>query len=264
MSKVTGTTIGGGLISSDQKINRRFFSKQLGNVTKKRLLYRRGELKTLPTLSNIPEAADAWNLLTADEKDYWEIAAEQCGLSNYNLFIQDKINRIINSIPGNADPSPYHQSLVMKITVAPSTGHFLLRSITSETISLPATLKISSKTSLENDGIGSSYLLARFRYFYDVGGTIFNQTDEIDLPLSELWYPRNIPITQQTGAVGHCELEIEGDYVKGQILIDNFYVQDNSGILTNDPYFSNSDIKFYTLIGPSGIIIERIYPPDDI
>lgn len=262
MSKVTDTTMSGGLITFDKRINRRFFSKTLGNVGKKRTHYSRSDLITLPTLSSMAEAADAWNLLTDDDKQLWEYACQQCGMTMYNLFIQDKIFRIVNSLAGNADPSLYHQGKVISITVAEGTGHFLLRMVGPETIKLPATLKVCSQTDLTTDGVGTPYLTARFRYWYDNGGGITEQTDEIDLPISETWYPRKVEITNQVGATGHWELEIEGDIVKGVIMIDNFYILQTDGILTKDAYCSEPDVYFRILVGDTGITAVKIYPPD--
>ncbi len=264
MSTVTGTSIGGGLISSDRKINRRYFSGILANVTKKRLLYRRGELKTLPTLSVLPEAADAWNLLSSGDKSLWEDAGFYCGLGGYNLFIQDKIYRIVNSLSGNASPSVYHQYLVGHIGIDPSSGHFLLRQVGVDLVSTTPTLNLSYKTALVSENGGSDYLKVRFKYEYLLASVPTFETKEISLNLSQTLVSISEAITLQDNQTGHWELEIEGDLINGDFWFDNFFVQDVNGILTKDPYTLIPDLKFFRLILPEGITAGGIYPPDDL
>lgn len=262
MTKVTGQTLGGGLITLDQRINRRFFNQALQSVAKKRLSYARKQLKTLPSLSSMYEAADAWKQLTSGEKSSWADAGLECGLSAYNLFIQDKVYRIINSIAGNATPSDAHQYLVGHLYLPNSAGHFLLRMVGTSTFTFPASLHIHFKTILTDENPSNGYLKIRFKYKYDAGGGELEQTNEISLSLNSDWTSQNTTITEKTAQTEHWELEIEGNYLHGDFWFDNFYVSSAEGYVNFDSNCERVSKYFNFLIQPNNSIIESIYPAD--
>jgi len=260
MSKTTGTTLGGGLISYDRRINKRFFSVTKANVTRKRLKYTRNEIKTLPSLSNLSESADAWNLLTEEIKADWLDAGNECGLSAYNLFSQDKIYRIINNISGNATPNLLHQYKVGYINIPESSGHFLLRQNSSFNFNYPAYFYVNAKTDLTDEDPGNGYLTFRFKYNYLDGATEYTQTTELNVSFSSDWTAYNTSVIQNFPQNEHWELEIEGDLVHGDLWFDNLKVSTADGIINNDPYCNKQGLSFFRLIVPEGVNIESTYP----
>jgi hypothetical protein len=262
MSKVSGTTIGGGLIGYDKRINRRYFSTATANVSKQRRSYSRIDRKNLPSFSLMPEACDAWNLLTSEIKNDWETAGAVCGLSGFSLFLQDKIYRIKNEIAGNETQNIYHQYKVVHLYIPEASGNVLIRQIISRTLTFPATLYLSRKAELISENGGSEFIKIRFRYFWDNLGTITEQTDELNLSLSTAWGNETLPITEQSNVTGHCELEIETDLIYGDLYYDNLYVSDINGIFSKDSNCQKSNKVYNNLIIPNGVINESIYPDD--
>ena|SRR3989304_10404746 len=260
MSVTVNTTIGGGLISFDKRINKRFYVTSKANVTKKRLKYTRSEIKTLPSLSNLSESADAWNLLTEEIKSNWSSAGNECGLSAYNLFSQDKIYRIINNISGNATPSTLHQYKIGHIEIPDSSGNFLLRQVGSFNLAFPASLKINVKTSLTDEDPGNGYVKVRLKYNYFSGVDELTEITEINLNLSQDWTLESQNIQQHLYQNEHWELEIEGDLVHGDLWFDNLKVSTADGIANNDPYCNKQGLSFFRLIVPEGVNIESTYP----
>lgn len=262
MSKVTGTALGGGLITLDKQYNRRYFSKEIGNVTKKRTLFRRGDKSTLPTYSYLTQCADVWNLFSQGEKDAWDAAGLICGLTGYNLFIQDETWRLINEIAGEATPNIYHQYLVGKLSIPLGAGHFFLKKVGNEVLTFPAELNIDRRAVLTTDNGGGEYIKVRFSYVYDDGGGEETQNDELTLALSSSWGNEVMNITQNTNPTGVWALEIEGDKVKGDFYFDNLYVSDDAGIITNDPYCEKVGSKYHGVIVPNGVTSFSVYPED--
>jgi hypothetical protein len=262
MSKATDTTIGGGLMAFDKRVVRRFFKDGTGVVSKKRMQFSREELKILPSYSNMAEASDAWNLLSTPEKDAWNLAGLQCGLSAFNLFIADKIYRIRNSISGNATPSEIHQYLTGHIIIPESAGVFELKQSGSNAITAEGLLKISAKTDLIVSEDPGAFIKATFNYIIDSGGGPELKTTEIDLTLGVDWNIQSEIVLFFPGVFTSWQLIITGDKVHGELYFDNLFVEDVSGITTKDPYCNKNGKVFYGTIIPAGVIFESAYPPD--
>lgn len=124
-------------------------------ITQKVVLISKKRIKGLTQRSLLPQVAEAWGLLTAEEKSDWgdaASAAKACSnpsslildnaffgqatfgiayfgknvfsssLDGWRLFVQDKIARIKNGLSGNATPSLLHQSWVGYLYIeAPAT-----------------------------------------------------------------------------------------------------------------------------------------------
>jgi hypothetical protein len=262
MSTTQYTTIGGGLIQYDKRSLRRYFHKQNPSASKKRFTFNRLDVKNFRSMSNLSEAADAWNLLSSGSKDDWGIAGIVCGLSAYNLFQQDKIYRILNSIVGNAVPNFYHQYKVGKIIVPVSGAHFLLRQTNNQVFTFPANLTISRHAILTSTNGGGQYIKVRFSYYYDEGGGVTKQTEEISLDLASEWDSETIPITDHEGLTGLSELEIEGNLVTGSFNFDNFYVETPEGIVNKDYSCTKIESSYRGLVLPTGLTYASVYPPD--
>src|SRR3989304_4989441 len=257
MSKTTGTTLGGGLISYDRRINKRFFSVTKANVTRKRLKYTRNEIKTLPSLSNLSESADAWNLLTEEIKADWSDAGNECGLSAYNLFFQDKIYRIINNISGNATPNLLHQYKVGYINIPESSGHFLLRQNSSFNFNYPAYFYVNAKTDLTDEDPGNGYLTFRFKYNYLDGATEYTQTTELNVSFSSDWTAYNTSVIQNFPQNEHWESAAALVIVLGIAALVFVIVFSALLLINNDPYCNKQGLSFFRLIVPEGVYINN-------
>jgi len=262
MPKVVGTIIGGGFGTLDRRSNRRYFLDISASVAHKRHLYRRGELKTLPLMSSMVEASQAWSLLSPDDQNAWRYVGSTLGLSAYSAYIADKILRIGASIPGNAVPSIHHQGLVGSLVVSPAYGHFLLRQIGNSSFSGYGALYISYKSDLIADPSGGAYIKARFNFKYNVGGVPTMSSQEISLDLSSAWQSTVAYIPFYSDQLDYFELEIEGDHVKGKLLFDNFFMQASEGIITKDSQCKDVQNSFFPIIFPAGITFDSVYPPD--
>lgn len=262
MTVVSDTTIGGGTITLDKRANRRFFQNTLSVISKKRTKYSREALDLLPAMSSLPEAADAWALLSGADQTAWNTAASYCNKNGFNLFLQDKTYRIINSLAGNATPSNNHQYLVGHINIPIGSGHFLLRQVGNDAIPNGGSLNISYKTDLTADGGPGEYLKVRFSYRWDDAGTPTFETAEITLNLSQAWTITAAEFGVQDTPLEYWQLEIEGDKIKGDFWFDNFYAEVGGSAYTFDRDCQKVDKKFFQLVIPVGVVVESIYPAD--
>lgn len=260
MSKVIATTIGGGNISYDRRINRRYFRSAVSNVGKKRSKFSRQDIKNLKASSLMAQAGAAWNLLTQEQKDAWIEAGDEIGLTAYQAYLQDKIYRIKNSIAGDATPSAFHQYKVGYINIAESSGNFLLRQVGPEIFEFPASLHLHYKTDLTDEDPDNGFLKVRFKYKYDEGGGEQEQSDELDLDLSSEWVSDNVGITEHTGLTGHWELEIEGDDINGDFWFDDIYMSAIDTQLSKDPFCNHPTLRFNQLVIPAGVSVSSVYP----
>jgi hypothetical protein len=262
MAKTIGTTIYGGLIALERRVNRRIFKKDYGIYAKKRLLWRRGERAALPDMSYFYDASAAWNLLSDEVKGDWETAAIECAMSGYNLFLQDKIYRLKNEIAGNATPSVYHQYKVGQITISPSAGHFLFRQVGSDIFSSAPSVVFNYKADLTSENGGGEYIKVRLSYRYLDGEEMKVETAEKSLNLSQAWVDDTFSLDYYDNQTGYFELEIEGDLVNGTFLIDNIRITTDEGIPSRDPNCNRFERFYHALICPVGVVGESAYPAD--
>ena len=140
-------------------------------ITQKVALFSIKRIKGLTQRSLLPQVAEAWGLLTEEEKAAWSSAGAECGLNGWRLFVQDKIIRIKNSIAGNATPNFLHQSWVgylyiqspaseIKIAQYHPRSYWVLQKVygkkgmyvpveITEDFSLPLSLELNYKSDLE-------------------------------------------------------------------------------------------------------------------
>jgi len=263
MAKVNVTLIGMGLAGFDKAVLRRYLWKETRAVATKRFKYSRDELKALPSYSQFAEAADAWNALSDEVKQDWDAAADVIGYHGYNLFIQDKIYRIMNGLEGNAEPSLYHQYLVGHLHIPEGAGDVLLRQTGNVRVTFPAILEVHRKTILTANSGDGGYVKIRFSYTYNEGSGEQTQTDEVSLTLSSPWFEQPLNITQHFGVLPSWTLEIEAHAVSGDLYWDDLMVQTPTGIIGNDPYCFDVAKYWSKIIFPESCILESIYPTDD-
>lgn len=262
MAKTTGSTLYGGTIKLERLVHRRYFKKNYGVYAKKRSIWRRGEKQALPEMSQFYDASSAWNALSAGDKADWETAAIECGMTGYNLFIQDKIYRLQNSIAGNATPSIYHQYKVAQITISESAGHFLFRQVGSDIFDSAPTVNFNYKADLISENGGSEYLKIRLTYRYLVGAVLTEESAEKSLTLSQAWVDDSFSLDYYAGQTGYFELEIEGDLVNGTILFDNISIDTALSNYARDSKCNRFERFYHALIAPVGVSGISAYPAD--
>ncbi len=260
MSKVTDTTIGGGIITLDRRANRRFSSTAFSAVSQKRHIYSRAVRRDLPSYSYLTQCADAWALLSSGDQIIWNNSGSICGMTGFNLFVQDKTYRLINGIPGNATPAFEYQYLVGHLFVPTSAGHFLFRMVGTGTFDDAAILRISYADSFFVDSTPGDYLVFRFKYTWLNSGVPTVQTTEYYPDYGADWFADSQAITYHANQTGFWELEIEGDKIHGDLWFDNFWVECNGRIITFDPYCNEVQKKFFALNSPAGVTFESWYP----
>jgi hypothetical protein len=262
MSKVTDTTMGGGFLSFDKRVNRRYYKKETGVASNKRFLFRREEKANLPLYSNMAEASDAWNLLTDEEKSAWNLAGVSCGLTAFNLFIQDKCYRIMNEISGNAVPSELHQYLVGHLHLPDLGSEVMVLQVGNGSIAWLVEMILSYKSNLINVGGGGSYIRAVINCPYVESGITLTQSVIQNLDLISDWQKVEPYYENFRLYTGYFELRIESLGIKGDLYFDNLSMRSDSGIQSKDSACNEIDKSFAKPVFPDGAILESIYPKD--
>ncbi len=230
------------------------------SVSHQRTFYRPSDLAVLPSFSLLPQAADAWNALSSSDKNDWIAAAAIVGFTGYNLFIQDKVYRIVHSIAGDAVPSLYHQYKVGHLNIPEGAGDVLLKQSGSTILPFPATLFLRRKSVLTADPANGEYVKLRFSYTYNEGGGTQTETTDIDVPLSSAWDVQSSVVTQHNGVLGPWTLELLAHAVKGDLYFDDVWVETASMVMSADPFCDRADKKWTRQTFPFGCSIESVYP----
>lgn len=211
-------------------------------VAKKNLLLSKKRIAGLTQRSLLPQVAEAWNLLTEEDKTNWGNAGAESDLNGYRLFVQDKIIRIKNELAGNATPSLLHQSWIGALTIQdPATGikitqlhprnYWVCRKVggkkgqyepvlITEDLALPLKISLNYSSDLVSQGAGS------FAKFYAMvwssyqGADIFNEL-KIDLDLETAWKNAEATLTSVAGYVVAYNLFFHLYNVRGTLYIDN-------------------------------------------
>jgi len=269
----------------------RFFFPRLG---RKPRLISRARREQLIRITYFFYAADLWREKTAAEKQAWYDAGQKSGLNGWQLYLKDKVYRVINNIPGDAVPSIYHQYFVGHIKIEPPASEIVItqkhpytwwewykkpgrkkmysKAKVTERLTFPFKIAISRKTNLTSVApLSYCYLLARINHFYD--GKLFYTMYPIDMPLVSDWDYQEKIISPPGGYVGTYELQIRLNNVQGEIWFDNIIAEHDGTNYARDPYCDDITREFFdewfnvarnwepTNV-PDGALYESIYPPD--
>ena len=142
------------------------------HVKVKRLFTSRSRKKGLTQKSLMVSLGPVWESFTLEQRESWNLAGAECGLTGWKLFVQDTSKRIANELPGYATPSTLYQSMVGRITIeSPAVGltimqlhpqsYYILRKVSgtrsqyepkliTENLSLPVDIAISFKSDFES------------------------------------------------------------------------------------------------------------------
>ena len=214
-------------------------------------------IKGLTARSMLPQIAEAWNLLSANEKTEWGDAGAEMNLNGYRLFVQDKAARIKNNLVGNATPSLFHQSWIGELYIeAPATEIKITQLhprnywtshpvhgkkgmyepiVVTEDFILPLVLSINYKGALTSQGAGS------FAKFYaevwrTYQGVDYKQVVEIPLDLSSDWKNGTVNISSVIGQYIGYSLFIHLYNVRGSLYIDNVKATHSGQNWVRDPF----------------------------
>ncbi len=234
-------------------------------VTRKVAFFSRRRVKGLTARSLLPQIAEAWNLLTDQQKTDWGLAGAKMGLNGYRLFVQDKSARIKNDIAGNATPSLLHQSWVGFLSVeapateikiaqfhprsywvsAPVVGKKGMRSpvVVTEDLALPLEIELNYKSNLVSQGPGSfAKYYAVIRHSYQGIDRFTNL--EIDLDLVANWKNAKVDISSVRGYIIGYTLYIHLYNLRGTLLCDNIKATHSSQNWVRDTYCKDIDQGF--------------------
>ena len=261
-------------------------------ISQKVALFSIKRIKGLTQRSLLPQVAEAWQLLTTEEKEAWSLAAAECGLNGYRLFVQDKVIRIKNEIAGNATPSLLHQSWVGYLHIAePATeikiAQYHPRSywvshkvygkkgmyvpvVVTEDFSLPLKIQLNYKSDLVSQGAGSfAKFYAEIRHSFQ-GSDLFSNV-EIPLDLSADWKNASANISSLAGYVIGYTLYFHLYNLRGTLWCDNIKAEHSGQNWVRDTYckdlFQGFTRAFYQIPkhwvyveNPAGSEFGSIYP----
>ena len=229
------------------------FSRLRRKVT----LYSRQKIAGLTQKSMLPQISALWENLTAEEKEAWTAAGDECGLNGWRLCVQDTCLRIKNELAGLATPSTLHQGMVGYVLVAaPATSikiaqyhprsYFVLQKKpgtksqyepvkVTEDIALPISISLNYKSDLASQGDGA------FAKFYITVRSSYQGIDrfanaEISIDLSAAWKNATASISSCLGYVIGYTAYIEFYNLRGTLLVDNMKIEHSGQNWCRDPY----------------------------
>lgn len=259
MPRVYGITLPAGIEIIYSKTLKMYDITVNCNVGKNRRFVSREMKYNLKQFSKLYDVAFAWSFFNQTQKDAWYTAAQAIDVNGYSLYTQDKIYRIMNSIPGNATPSTYHQYLVGRLNIDAPEDHAVVTQYHVTAISLPATLAVSYKTNFTAVGPNPSvrFILRTLRYS---GGKNITEEAEMTIPLVQDWDRQTIMVDPKQGTMGEWSIEIQAVDVIGELLFDNVFVNFDGDVRSWDPLCD--DVTQYwipTDVSPD-VTFESIYP----
>jgi len=269
----------------------RFFFPRLARSPK---LLSRAREQQLLNATYMFYAADLWKAKSAADKQAWKDAGAKCGLNGWQLYLKDKVYRVVNNIPGDAIPSLYHQYFVGHIKIESPASSILItqshpytwwewykksgkkkmysKQKITERLTFPFKIALSRKTNLTSVGpLPYCYLIAKIIHYYE--GYLFYTEYPVDMPLVADWGYQEVSIDAPGGYVGTYELQIRLNDVTGEIYFDDIISEHGGTDFTRDPYCDDITREFFdewfnvarnwepTNV-PAGALYESIYPSD--
>lgn len=260
-------------------------------INKKTALISRKRKKGLTAKSYLSIIAEAWNLLTNDEKTAWSNAGAEMGLNGYRLFVQDKSARIINDLAGNATPSLLHQSWVGNLIIeAPASeikivqlhprAYWVSKKVAgkkgmyepvlvTEDLALPLEISLNYKSDLATVN-GENFAKFYARVWHSYQGQDLYEELEISLGYSDDWNNKSATLTTLSGYVVAYELYLHLKGVRGNLYIDNVKSIHSGQNWVRDPFckdihqdftraFYQIPMHWAGIILPDGSWYESIY-----
>ncbi len=238
---------------------------QFSRIRVKDLFLSRTKVKGITQKSQLVALAPVWKSFSAPEKEAWELAGDQSGLTGWKQFVVDTCERRKAGYSGYATPNEIYQSEVGRILVeSPATGlqleqahplnYFVQRKVTgtrsqyipvaiTEHIALPLSISISWKTDLTPlDGDARARFFCIIYSMYQ-GRTLENVV-EIPFGMSDDWQRASAEIVSVLGPVKAYSAFIEVYNARGNLYFDNVNITHNEENWARDPDCNNISLSF--------------------
>lgn len=231
-------------------------------IDKKLIVWRKRNYKELESLSQIIPAADQWDRLSSGEKSAWDTAASYCGLTGYQLFIQDTAFRILNGLLGFATPNIHHQYKVMEFITGDDCEEFYLFQThppsywvyehvpgtkntfrwveIEENIAAPFLLEFDYRSQLEATDAGVEYYVI---VFFDgiKNGVPDYDAISFNLDLVTDWQRFSEELNPDLDTISEYWVEFDAVWVSGWVQFDNFNFFHDGQNWAFDPRCDNID-----------------------
>lgn len=247
--------------------------------------------KGLTQRSLLPQIAEAWQLLTEEQKGAWGSAGAQSNLNGYRLFVQDQALRIKNELPGTATPNLLHQSLVGQLHIeAPATELKIIQHhphfyyvwkkvggkkgsyqavLVNEDFALPLTISLNYKSDLTPQS-GGAFARMYARVWHSYQGQDLHTDLQINLDFATDWKNATAVLSSLAGYIVRYNLYIHLFDLQGDLFVDNIKAEHSAQNWVRDTYCKDINQGFTRafyqvpkhwtgVIAPEGSWFESIY-----
>lgn len=250
--------------------------------------------KTVLGFSKMKESAAAWQSLAPSVCDDWHDAGVVCGLTGWQLFLQEKSIRL--SVGNMDDPTPsiYHQgnvgffslvgdAPVIFIEQAHPFGYFVKTKVTgkqkmfspsfvTEKLTLPFTFGLSYKADLTATDIDAeAYLSVVIRRLYQ--GETIEEEFFVPLDLQTDWVSASSTVSALVGSFTSYTIKLKLYHLTGALFVDNIKAEHTGQNWVFDPFCDDINEQpsraFYEVPRhwavseiSDGCFFESVYPLD--
>lgn len=234
-------------------------------VVRKNLLLSRNTKINLAGRSLFGIIAEYWRAFSSEQKNAWSAAADEIGITGWQLFIQDQAARLANSMSGVATPSLLHQSWVGQLHIeSPATeakivqlhprSYYVKRKVTgtksqyspvlvTEDFILPFQIGLNYKSNLSSAG-ADPYAKMYALVWYSYQGVNLEHTLEIPLNLVADWNSVSETLSSLETIVVGYNLYIHLHDVTGDLYFDNIKAVHGGQNWARDPFCREIDAEF--------------------
>lgn len=261
VSGLTGDQSKIDLLEKSIKIRDRYGSPRMD---RKDVVWRKRNYNTFIDNSPLSSVALLWDVQGDDTKALWDTAGAACGLTGYQLFVQDVSFRMANGMTPLHTPNPFYQYKVLSVELpvaydesyiwqphydiyhvkTPVTGKkdMYYWAEIQETMASPFAVSFDALMNItggEDEDIFYVYL-----YFEGIkDGNNSQDLFYLDVPRQQGWYHFEQEITPDLDEINYYEYGIYSLDTYGSYKFDNFNVQHSGQSWGVDPSFSRSDDK---------------------
>jgi len=238
---------------------------ELPRIMRTERLISRKKREALIQQTFLLDIATLWRAFSEAEKEDWDLAGAEKGLSGWHLFVHDQAIRIKKSLPGTAQPSLLHQGRVGHIKIeAPASeieivqphprfywlsriapGRYPLTELqwTKEVFTLP--LKISLNYRAELTSLSGNSFAFFVAWIWSVAeGKDFFTPLYVPLSLSKDWNSSESTMTEVPGVPVSYDLYFDLFDVRGDLFFDNLVAEHSGYNWVRDPHCKAIDEEF--------------------
>ena len=230
------------------------------SALRKDITWRKRNFKTLIDRSFFDQASVLWNQATSAKQARWNTAGAVCGLTGYQLFVQDTSYRLANNLPGLASPSIYHQYKVLHGHIntlgsgldltqihwseydrwIKNPGQKNAYTLTTITESVTAPIKVEFMYNADLEA-GPTFHYCEFTITCWGKKDGFNTSDEqsFELPLVTGWTQISESFSPDLDSIRSYSVQLYFYRVLGDIWIDNFNFEHDGQNWAFDPFLDD-------------------------